>query len=111
MSLNGEQPVDFLLFQVNTDVRVLRSDDDQGPAITLMVVDQALGKKPSICPHNTGQGSEMFGNLRVALMRHGDTADPFGAGSFAKLSNLVALEVVNLMPDPVGDAGGQHEKV
>jgi len=81
------------------------------PAITLMVVNQALGKKPSICPHYTGQGSEMFGHLRVALMWHSDTADPFGAGSFAKLSDLVALEVVNLMPDSVGGAGGEHEQM
>ena len=81
------------------------------PAITLMVVNQSLGKKPSICPHYTGQGSEMFGHLRVALMRHGDTADPFGAGSLAKLSDFVALEVVNLMPDSVGGAGGEHEQM
>ena len=80
-------------------------------AVALVVVDETFGQEPGVGPHHARQRSEMLGRLRIALVRHGDAADALGEGSLAKLADLVALQVVDLVADPVGRAGREDEQV
>src|SRR3984893_7765170 len=76
-----------------------------------MIVHHALCKKCSICSHHASKRSKLFSNLGIALMRHGDTANPARPAGFAKFANLVALQIIDFMADPIGSTRCEHKQL
>ena len=82
-----------------------------GAAVALMVVHQALIERSSQMAGEAGQGTQMLGDLGVALVRHRNAAHRARHQAFAQFGDLAALQVVDLVADAVGRAAEQRQQV
>ena len=57
------------------------------------------------------QGAKMFGQFRIALVRHGNAADRAGRESLGDFADLGPLQVIDFMADAIGGGGYQHHRV
>ena len=80
-----------------------------GPAVALVSVDHRLGGEVGIGAHEPGQAAHMLGQFGVALVGHGDAADRARVQRLAELSDLGALQFVDLVAD-LGDRRRDHRQ-
>src|SRR6266480_5340944 len=76
-----------------------------------MVVDQAFSDERSVVPDDAGECSQVLGDLRVALMRHGNTANSASYKTLADFTDFGTLQVINLVPDLVASGSNQRKQI
>src|SRR5258707_11912511 len=82
-----------------------------GAAVSLMVVNQAFRDERRVVADDAGECSEVLGDLRVALVRHGNAANCACHEPLAYLVDFGALQVVNLVPNLVAGGGNQRQQI
>src|SRR5208283_1430346 len=75
-----------------------------------MIMNETFAKQGGVGANRARQRSQMLGGLGIALVWHGDGADVFARSPFAQFADLIALEIVYLMPDAIGRTGGENRK-